>query len=612
MTQDTLENKLSWSQKTVENIFDWRYWLGEIDTRWLSIFRILFSLVLLKDAIYHLVLAEIFYSDVGVVPRVNLFDGLVRVPRFSLMDAIGEPWLATLFFIVWIIVLIGLLLGYRTRLMTILNFIIILSVHERNGYILTSADTLMRVMCFWMMLAPMGQYYSLDAIRQGWRQFKSAGQPVDDRPRTAFALPIRLMQWQLVIVYVCTAYLKTQGALWVNGDALHYIAQINTMLTPMGEGLRLLPAVLLKMMTYYSMLAEIAIPLLLLSPFFWRWSRAFAFSLALTLHGGIALMLSIPDFSIVMLLCYLPFFDPAWLQWLSNKFKRPQQPVSTTVPSDSNSPLWLWLSLCKSNQVTVQSPEIEVESDFDTWQVHVNGEPFGGQSAWRAMSAHLPFSRLWDWLLIFRPLRQLLWWLMGMMMRRFGDDPLPLPPAEWRVLAQRFLMYMLLVPLFIILIWWNVAQTSTYTEHEIDLLPLVDVIWYTGLWQFWDMFSPLPIQHDGWIIIEGQFEDGTSFDLITGQAVDYETATRWYAGPEMRWEKFEENVFVWQYPALLRGWGDYYCRTINADRDDGSRLATMQIYMNLIPFHAPDEAPNEYELQQLWFHWCFGEYAPQS
>jgi hypothetical protein len=142
------------------------YWFGTSDSRPVAAFRILLSLLLLKDAFYHLFLAKWFYSDSGIIPRAALFDGLIRTPRFSLLDAVGQAWLAEAFFLLWIAVLSGLLLGYRTRWMAVLNYILILSVHERNGFILTGADTALRVFSFWMMFAPLAQHYALDALRR--------------------------------------------------------------------------------------------------------------------------------------------------------------------------------------------------------------------------------------------------------------------------------------------------------------------------------------------------------------------------------------------------------------------------------------------------------------
>ena len=585
----------------------WRYFFGEVDTRWLAIFRILFSLVLLKDAVYHLFLAEIFYSDAGVVPRWALFDGLVRDTRFSLMDAVGQPWLAFLFFCVWIVVLICLMLGYRTRLMAILNFIIILSVHERNGYILTSADTLMRVMSFWMMFAPIGQYYTIDAIWRRWQRFRETALVSDlrvlGRPRTAFALPVRLLQWQLIIVYLSTGYLKTQGAIWQNGDVMHYITQIETFIMPMGRWLAFLPEFMLKGLSYYSMYAEIAIPVLLISPFLWRWSRVLAFGLALILHGGIALTMSIPDFSIVMILCYLPFFDPAWMRWLKDRFRRSHDPVQVSVPDAYYSPDWLWFSITDDETLTALSVKKTDSPDV------------------RTLTAVLPFSRLWDWIFIWAPAQQALRWLMEHAVMRFRDKPfIHRTPSETMWHLQRYLLTITLLPLFMLIIMWNVEETTAYTEHDVMYPAPIErlwqagqnIIWYTGLWQYWDMFSPTPIQYDGWIIIEGEFENGFSYDVFTGEPIDLETPTRWYWGPQMRWEKFEENAFRWQYRSLLNAWAGYYCRTLNENSVSGTRLATLKIQMVYTNFYPPGGTPNELQIELMWTHWCFDEFAPQG
>src|SRR5260221_12997897 len=130
------------------NFFRVDYWIGQIDGRPLSVFRIFFAALLLKDALYHIPLAHWFYSDDGLLPRSVLI-GVERSYRFSLMDALASDWMAVLFFIAWAGIVVCLLLGYHTRLMTILNFICVLSIHERNIYVLTSADTVIRVLSFW-------------------------------------------------------------------------------------------------------------------------------------------------------------------------------------------------------------------------------------------------------------------------------------------------------------------------------------------------------------------------------------------------------------------------------------------------------------------------------
>src|SRR5690606_29042483 len=134
-----------------------------------------------------------------------------------------------------------------------------------------------------------------------------------------------------------------------------------------------------------------------------------------------------------------------------------------------------------------------------------------------------------------------------------------------------------------LIILWNIETTADHLPGGFNYPRPIqrvwqqtrDIVYYTGLWQYWDMFSPTPIQYDGWLVIEGTFENDIQYDLFSEQAIDYERPTRWYWGPDMRWEKFEENVYNRRYDALLRGWGRYYCQTMNENRVVGTRLATL-------------------------------------
>jgi hypothetical protein len=497
-----------------------QYWLGSIDSRPFAAFRIVFSLLLLKDAFYHLFLAKWFYSDSGIIPRVALFDGLVRAPRFSLMDAIGQEWLAVGFFLLWIGVLICLMLGYRTRLMAVLNYIIILSVHERNGYILTGADTALRVFSFWMMFAPIAQHYSLDALRR-----KSPPEP-------AFALPARLLQWQLIIIYVTTLYLKLLEPIWLNGDALFYVLQLDSILLLPGEILRQAPLSLLRLLTHFTLGAEIAIPLLLIFPLR-RWFIALAFILALMLHGGIGLTLAIPDFSLVMLIAFIPHFPPSW-------FDR-----------------------------------------VDRWVYRV---------------------------LRVRRIRRSLRWFIRFDQSRMVNMPSP-------QLSQRLkiVLSFALVPLMALVIWWNAVQSSYYADdygrRPLAPMPVLleNVVWYTGLWQWWDLFAPLPLQYDGYIIIPGHFENGKTFDLRTQQRIpDRELFPRF--GPMMRFEKLEENVERYEDEPILLWWSRYYCRRYNVEAASltGTHLLTLEIIFVFQNSDAPDIEPNPIQQDILWEHNCFG------
>jgi hypothetical protein len=243
------------------NPLRWQYWFGEVDSRPLSVFRIVLGLLLLKDAIYHFPIAQVFYSDDGFTPRWALQDGMMREYRFSLMDALPYAWMAQVFFALWVVVLILFTTGYRTRLMTILQFLMIVSVHERNIYILNGADTVFRVLSFWSMFIPLGQYYSVDALRERWKRYgRSHHLPdlrADPGPRTVYAFPVRMIQLQFALIYLFTAWLKLPGAAWREGNAIYYALQLKSLTLPTGDFLLAnAPMPVLKAISYQSNLTE--------------------------------------------------------------------------------------------------------------------------------------------------------------------------------------------------------------------------------------------------------------------------------------------------------------------------------------------------------------------
>src|SRR3954452_789499 len=158
------------------------WWLGRGDARPLAVFRIGFALLLLKDAIYHFHLATPFYSDEGAVPLRLVEAAQPRLERVSLAGLLVAPWQASMLFAIWIVVLVALLVGWQARWASAANFLILLSVHERDLWVLNGGDTMMRLLAFWSLFIPLGAVWSLDARRRG--------------ARAAFAFPVRAVQIQ--------------------------------------------------------------------------------------------------------------------------------------------------------------------------------------------------------------------------------------------------------------------------------------------------------------------------------------------------------------------------------------------------------------------------------
>ena len=182
--------------------------------------------------------------------------------------------------------------------MSILFYLGMLMIHNRNLVSSSGADVLLIVYAFNLMLCPTGAAYSVDA----W---------LANRKRGTVAEPIiipwsfRLIQIQISLIYTMAALLKTGGNLWVNGSALHYVLN-NTEVTRFNLGFLSQYPVLINVMTYGSLAVEFA-----LAFFLWfRATRPTVIVLGLLLHVGITITINIPIFAELMWIGYLAFLTP--------------------------------------------------------------------------------------------------------------------------------------------------------------------------------------------------------------------------------------------------------------------------------------------------------------
>lgn len=285
------------------NLFHPAYWFGDIDARPFALFRIAFGALMLKEALYHLPLAEAFYSDMGILPRHALT--ALGYEAFSLMNSLPAAWMAMAFFAVWAGVALALMLGWRTRLMSILNFVLLVSVMNRAPLIATGAEVAQCAFAFWSIFIPLGRCYSLDACRSQFAQSPMI-----------YAFPARMMQMQLAIIYIFNAVIKMQGISWRNGDALFQALQAQLYTFPLGDWLLMnAPLEVLRGLTHLTLLIEGGFTLLVFAPILQPYLRAVGLLAGIGLHIGIGLAMNVPNFPAIMLLSYLMLLDPRWIDW---------------------------------------------------------------------------------------------------------------------------------------------------------------------------------------------------------------------------------------------------------------------------------------------------------
>ena len=132
-----------------------------LDLRSLALLRLGLALVILGDlwGRWGNVLSD--YSDQGNLPRSLLQD--LWLPGYWSIHALSGSvgWQAVCFAIATLSALL-LLIGYRTRWATVVSWVLLVSLHNRNPLVVFAADDVLRALMFWAMFLPLGSSYSVD------------------------------------------------------------------------------------------------------------------------------------------------------------------------------------------------------------------------------------------------------------------------------------------------------------------------------------------------------------------------------------------------------------------------------------------------------------------
>jgi len=197
-----------------------------IDLRSLALLRILLALLLLVDLILRIPTMQMFYTDAGVLPRTQWL-AVNNKWYLSFHAASGALWWQIVLFFLAAIFAIGLLLGYRTRLMNFLSWVLLASLLNRNEMVLQGGDILLVLMAFWGMFLPLGAKWSIDAALQPEHRLNpNQLRFVPEKAQLYFSVATVAVIFQVLFLYFFTALLKT-GAPWrFPFEAAHYTLEI--------------------------------------------------------------------------------------------------------------------------------------------------------------------------------------------------------------------------------------------------------------------------------------------------------------------------------------------------------------------------------------------------
>jgi len=289
-----------------------------VDLRSLAITRIAFGILILADLFNRSRFLKDFYTDEGLLSLYALkkfYEGNYYTSVHALS---GDYYFQLFLFLLAAIFAFFLLIGFFTRIATIVSWALLVSLNLRNPLLLQGGDIIFRCLLFWGIFTPWAERFSVDSY------FKK----IKIEKNFIFSLPAAVFIIQILIMYVFTGMLKTGDPWRKDYTAIYYALSIDHFSFLLGPYIYKFPQ-LMKGLTFSIIWIELLGPLLLLIPYKNSLFRYILIGLMATLQIGLALTMKIglfPWISMASLLILLPpsFWDflPGLQNFLSRNFAK--------------------------------------------------------------------------------------------------------------------------------------------------------------------------------------------------------------------------------------------------------------------------------------------------
>ncbi|MFE9134574.1 HTTM domain-containing protein [Streptomyces sp. NPDC007355] len=217
-------------------------------------------------------------------------------------------------------------LGWRTRVMSVLFAVVVVSFHARAIFMTDGGDNLVLLMALYLVLTACGRRWSLDARRERLRTVRAGSAPKPARSfyaeqlgsaRSTLITVVHNCGMLVIAVQVCFLYgsaglYKVQGSTWGGGTALHYALNLE-LFQPwpaLSQLVDTFPTVI-AIASYVTVLVQVAFPFVL----FGRLKYP-VLTVLLGMHIGIAVLMGLPVFSGAMIVADAVFLPDRFYTFL--------------------------------------------------------------------------------------------------------------------------------------------------------------------------------------------------------------------------------------------------------------------------------------------------------
>lgn len=328
----------------------------------------------------------------------------------------GAMWTAH---IIALLIFVLFTLGLFTRVTSVLTWLAALQYIHRSQQVLFGMDTMMNILLFYLMIGPSGAALSIDRLIARYRAAraiaKAGGKPVPwaesvlagPQPSSMANFALRLLQVHFCIIYTSAGLAKLKGTLWWNTQATWYTIA-NPEFTPMNypiyestlrwvASIKPLMLAIFAGFTYFTLAMEIAFPYLV-----WTRLRPVVVSLAILLHGGIAVIMGLVSFQLLMMTMLIAYIPAAVIR--QRLFWEPGSGPKMSLRYDGKNPEHARLAsfiraLDVTNQVSCHDEAGKSKIGEAVELVGVDGRVHTGYDIIQHAFANLLFARTIRWLL---------------------------------------------------------------------------------------------------------------------------------------------------------------------------------------------------------------------
>ena len=283
-----------------------RFWFTPCHGETLAVIRIAAGAMLFYTHLVWSLGLEDFFTSNGWLASSERAPWAVS--HFWEVDSTATLW--TLH-IIALVVFAMMTVGLYTRAATVLAFLFASSYMNRALQASFGLDQLNVMLAMYLMLAPAGQVYSVDAWR---RRRKAAPEP---GPSGAMNVVTRLIQLHMCIIYFFAGTSKLAGGTWWDGYAMWLsVANLEYQsldMTWLAHWPRTVAA-----LTHISVLWEVTYFALV-----WpKMTRPVVLILAVLLHLGIAMFMGMITFGTIMIVANMAFLSPDFVRGVVERLSR--------------------------------------------------------------------------------------------------------------------------------------------------------------------------------------------------------------------------------------------------------------------------------------------------